>query len=544
MWGDAAVNFNGLVHFATADTEVVDSSGGLGVGAVALTIVAAVILAWMAYLFVNSRRSRGASAEAAPSNLTPHVSDEELENTKLTNVLRAALFGSVLLAVALPWYAFNEPDRQAEAAESIAEFDVEEGSHWFSHDGFACADCHGPDGGGGGAPTTEERSGVDTNWAVPSLNDVFFRYSEEEVRYWITFGRAQTPMPANGLVGGGAMTVQEIDQTIAYIQSIQLSQADAFAKGTPSAERALQAIENGAVVTQSLINRQEADIEDVNAAQGKMDVVGTYPDNIKDLFQAPGTCTVASAALIDSTCEQPGTDTDRDGLTDEAEKALSAMATSSMDTITVIAETITAGEPVTYSFDPNPAYDVRFDPFVAFTNENPATKEPEADLDVADTMLSNLENDVLLLSVTAERSQQFLDGLLPGLAFLEESLASEPWSVDFDAVAEAMSVSVDDARLAVGLFNATCARCHTGGYSAGQAFEQGAGSGAWGPSLVDGRSSVQFPNHLDQIAFVVEGSVNAKGYGVNGIGTGRMPGFGNVLSADQIELIVAYERTL
>jgi len=533
----------GFVHFAVVDTEVVDSSSGLGVGAIALIIVAALILIWMAYLFVNSRRSRGAAAEAAPQNMTPHVSDEELENTKLTKVLRAALFGSVLLAVALPWYAFNEPDRQAEAAESIVEFDVEEGAHWFSHDGFACAGCHGPDGGGGGAPTTEERSGVDTTWSVPSLNDVFFRYNEAEVLYWITFGRAGTPMPANGLEGGGAMTVQEIDQTIAYIQSIQLSQADAFAKSVPGAERALQTMENGAVTTQSLINRQIADIEDVEASQGKMDVVGTYPDDILDMFQTPGLCTAASAALVDSTCEQPGTDADRDGLTDDTEKALSAMATSSMETITVIIETKTPGEPDTYTFGPNPVYDVRFDPFVAFTNES-ATGQPEPDLDVADSMLSNLGNDVLLLSVTAERTEDFLAGLAPGLVFLEESLADEPWSVDFDAVAEAMEVSVEDARLAVGLFNANCARCHTGGYSAGPSFEQGSGSGAWGPSLVDGRSLVQFPDHKDQIAFVIEGSVNAKGYGVNGIGTGRMPGFGNVLSSEQIELIVGYERSL
>ena len=62
-----------------------------------------------------------------------------------------ALFGSALLAIALPWYAFNEPDRQAEAAEAIVELDVEEGEHWFSTDGFGCADCHGAAAGGGAA---------------------------------------------------------------------------------------------------------------------------------------------------------------------------------------------------------------------------------------------------------------------------------------------------------------------------------------------------------------------------------------------------------
>ena len=79
--GSAAMIGFGFVHFAVVDTEVVDSSSGLGVGAIALIIVAALILIWMAYLFVNSRRSRGAAAEAAPQNMTPHVSDEELENS-------------------------------------------------------------------------------------------------------------------------------------------------------------------------------------------------------------------------------------------------------------------------------------------------------------------------------------------------------------------------------------------------------------------------------------------------------------------------------
>ena len=139
---------------------------------------------------------------------------------------------------------------------------------------------------------------------------------------------------------------------------------------------------------------------------------------------------------------------------------------------------------------------------------------------------------------------QFLEGLHQGLDFLTTSLEQRLWEVDSAAVAAEMEVSQADAELAVGLFNGYCARCHTGGYSAGASFTQGPGSGAWGPSLVDGRSRVQFPDIADQIAFVVAGSQNAEQYGVNGIGTGRMPSFGTTLSERQIELIVMYERTL
>lgn len=525
------------------ETEAVDSSGGLGIGAIALLIAVALILGWMGFLFVNSRRSRAASLEAAPPNLSPPASDDELENTKLTKVLRAALFGSALLAIALPWYAFNEPDRQAQAADAIVELNVEEGAHWYGVDGFECSSCHGPAGGGGGATYTEERSGVEVTWAAPALDDVLYRYDRDEVEYWIVFGRANSPMPANGLEGGGAMTEQEVDQTIDFLESIQVPQADAFSRAIPAVDQALARIEGGELATQNLVNRQEGLIQEVLNAKDEVAVVGTFPEDVKDIFQGPGTCTDETASIVGASCDLPGTDTDRDGVSDTAERRLSVIAGVSKDTIRVLtANTGEPGEPTTYTFEMNPRYDVRFDPLNPFTNESP--EGPVADLEEAELLLDHLEEDVLLLSVTSEREDAFLADLEPGLAFLEDAMETQPWTVDFDAVAAAMGESREDAELAVGLYNAYCARCHTGGYSAGPAFEQGAGSGAWGPALWEGRSEIQFPNIDDQIAFIVVGSQNAVGYGVNGVGSGRMPGFGNVLSERQIELIVKYERTM
>ncbi len=536
---------------ATAEeTEVVDSKAGLGVGAWALIIVVAVILLWMAYLYINSRQSRSAAAEAAPPNLSPGASDDELENKRLTAVLRAALFGSALLAISLPWYAFNEPDRQVEAASEILAADVEAGAHYFSREGFQCANCHGPSGGGGGAAFEEPRSKVNTTWTAPSLDDIFFRYADDEVRYWIEYGRAGTPMPAWGLVGGGAMTGQEIDQTMAYIRSIQVDQATAFGRSESAAALALARMANGTVTTQSLINKQTAAIADVNAAPDKIAVVGGYPDEVADLLQGPGTCTDASAALVNATCSSPGQDLDRDGLADAAEVRLTDIATSAMETITVTVENVPPAQPGQpplpnmYVPGPNTAYDLSFDPFAAFTNSNPDTRAPEPDLDAADTLLNLLRNDVLVINVTAERGDDFLAKLRPGLEFLQTALEEQPWMVDTAAAADYMGVSVEDATMAVGLFNAYCARCHTGGYSAGPSFERGAGSGAWGPSLRNGRAVTQFPDMADQVKFVISGSENAKGYGTNGIGTGRMPSFGALLSERQIELIVAYTRGL
>ncbi len=510
------------------------SSGGLGVGAYALMLVVVLLLVWMAYLYLNSRRSKAASQEAAPSNLSPGASDDELENKKLTRVLRAALFGSALMAIVMPWYALNEPGRQEAFAESTVEFDIEEGAHLYSVEGFECAACHGPIGGGGSNEWVEVRSGVDTNWAVPSINDVFYRYDEDEVRHWVVFGRAGTAMPSNGLEGGGSMTVQQVDQIMAYINSIQITQEEAFAKTEGTVSRALTQIEVGEEVTQRFINLQTIRIDEVNAAPEKIAVVGGFPDDIKDLLQGPGTCTDASAELVNTTCAQPGVDTDRDGLTDEAEKGLTAMAASSYEQLTEIVQL--AGE-ITYEFVSKSIYDVQFDPDDAFTNGG-------GDLDEAEDLLSHIEEDVLLLSVTADRQDNFLEGLTSGLAFLEDAMEQRRWEINFAEVAGKMGVSEDDAELAVGLFNGYCARCHTAGYSAGAPFIQASGSGAWGPSLINGRALVQFPDIADQIKFVTDGSENSKSFGINGLATGRMPAFGKILSKEQIELIVMYERSL
>ncbi|KAA3640034.1 MAG: hypothetical protein DWP92_03710, partial [Armatimonadetes bacterium] len=159
-------------------------------------------------------------------------------------------------------------------------------------------------------------------------------------------------------------------------------------------------------------------------------------------------------------------------------------------------------------------------------------------------LLNAVETEVLLLGVTAEREDVFLADLVSGLDFLNAAAGTQLWNVDYDAKAAEMEVTVEEAMQAAGLFNAYCARCHTGGYSAGSAFEQGAGSGAWGPSLLDNRAVIQFPDIQDHIDFIIDGSEDSKKYGINGLGSGRMPAFGEILSLTQIELIAMYERTL
>jgi mono/diheme cytochrome c family protein len=87
-----------------------------------------------------------------------------------------------------------------------------------------------------------------------------------------------------------------------------------------------------------------------------------------------------------------------------------------------------------------------------------------------------------------------------------------------------------------------CARCHTSGWSYDD--PKVTGGGALGPSLVGGATARQFPNEEDMITFISNGSNLGEKYGVQGQGSGRMPGFGKLLTKDQIKAIVEYERSL
>lgn len=97
------------------------------------------------------------------------------------------------------------------------------------------------------------------------------------------------------------------------------------------------------------------------------------------------------------------------------------------------------------------------------------------------------------------------------------------------------------------LFMANCARCHTKGYSYGDPFIPG-GGGAFGPNLTAGVVQRQFPaltgGVQKHVEFVTTGSDFQKQYGTQGIGSGRMPGFGKLLTKEQIDEIVIYERGL
>jgi mono/diheme cytochrome c family protein len=92
------------------------------------------------------------------------------------------------------------------------------------------------------------------------------------------------------------------------------------------------------------------------------------------------------------------------------------------------------------------------------------------------------------------------------------------------------------------VFDGMCARCHTEGFSYGEAGIPG--GGAFGPSLAGGSTLRQFPDPATQVEWVEKTAELGKQYGVRGVSKGVMPHFGDMLTAEQIQAVVNYERTL
>jgi mono/diheme cytochrome c family protein len=122
---------------------------------------------------------------------------------------------------------------------------------------------------------------------------------------------------------------------------------------------------------------------------------------------------------------------------------------------------------------------------------------------------------------------------------------------DAEAALASVKKSVVDAKATLELsegallFNQNCARCHTSGYSYGE--PKAPAGGHYGPSLRAGSLAQQFPEKKDQIAFIANGVPDAAAYGKGGVNHwsgGGMPYFANILTPEQIEKIVDYERSL
>jgi mono/diheme cytochrome c family protein len=355
----------------------------LNTTSIAWVIFAVIVIGWIAYYILNNasaRRELGSEVEMAP-NRKPYYDDEVLEGPRLERmqVLGVLLLG--LIVIGLPLYWVLEPGRQVGAADRKHEEFLGWGRDLFqptAKGGFNCSGCHGGMNAIGGVapyavtdPNTGEVKAV--TWYAPALNTVFYRFSKEEVRFILNYGRPFSPMSAWGRIGGGPMTEQNLETLLVYLESIQVK---------------------------------------------------------------PEGCLGNESFVKDS------------------------------------------------------------DPYVCEGAQPPAA--------------------------TKEEIQKGVDSYLK----------KHPGASEGEAL----------FNLDVGSGAYSCARCHTGGWSYGDPGVTGQGGMGW--NLTGGSVSAHFPSEADMITFIKNGSVLGKKYGMQGQGSGRMPGFGRLLTDEQIKAIVEYVRSL
>jgi mono/diheme cytochrome c family protein len=207
------------------------------------------LIAFVAFVAANVRQGRpeiDSEIELAPNRQEP-VSDEEIEGPRLARALSSAWLLLIVIAVGLPLYWLNEPSRQEGEVAMYDQTFINRGAALFAptaEGGYNCAGCHGDKGVGGITPqfTLNDAAGkfkAGVYWFAPALNTVLLRFSKDEVKDILTYGRPGTPMPAWGTAGGGPMTDQQLDDLLAYLQSIQITSKDAQKEVEVSLRKAL-----------------------------------------------------------------------------------------------------------------------------------------------------------------------------------------------------------------------------------------------------------------------------------------------------------------
>ncbi len=437
--------------------QLIAASAQRQIGYVIAGIVLLAMVIYWIFNWLDGRHETGAEVELA-ANRNINMTDEEMETKRLDLSLTGGLLTLTVIAIALPLYWLGEPGRHEGLIEFTDDQFVRQGEELFAEN---CAQCHGSANGEGGVAADfaiVDGNGVyvdQVQWGAPSLAAVLDRFSYDEVKYILNYGRSNSPMPAWGAPGGGPMTDQQIDKVIAYLAHEQQSSED-IAKGV------LDGLDGAALA------KAQADNPDMYARQLELaDMVAVASDNLSRL-DADSADAAALQAEIDTMLEEHGS---------------------------IIDELAALGA------------DIR----------------------------------------TAADSDQIVMG---------ELLFNNPASA--------------------GAYG--CARCHSAGWSySANDFPTNPlippivnGSGGFAPGLVG--VSDQFEDAADQASFITQGSKNGQAYGAfgQGDGGGQMPGFGacwaednailpriqsdrieghcegrsGILTTEQIEAIVAYERSL
>jgi mono/diheme cytochrome c family protein len=461
-----------------------------------LNLVAlAALIGYLLWAVLSPKRVREEEHPAA--NVTPFFKDEDLEGRRLERVQGWALIFAAVIAVALPLYWLREPTRQDQTDTYFNKNSVSRGQVLYAgpaSEGYnaavskQCANCHGNEGEGGVAPF--RINGEPVNWKAPALNTEALRFTEE-------------PACADPSIRQPT-TVCEISDIITYGRPGTPMQGWGVAGGGPLNDQGVADLV--AYIKSFQLTPEEAKQQATDAL-----TVATDPDP-----DAGATCPAyASCAAIELNNAQSALD--------QAEELLASERRNVREVLEL----------------PNAA-------------DAELTTRCQALADQVKDNPTNVPADVKEQATACGEYREAAEAA----ADAEAALA---WSQDWLERRGDLS----DGQV---LFEMYCARCHTDGWSVfdpaapeddpdvidnvgilGLPGGGGGQGGGIGFNLRDGDTIRRFGTDEEggwqaQVDFVSEGSNPNQEYGYRGIGSGRMPGFGQMLTPEQIGAIVSYER--
>jgi mono/diheme cytochrome c family protein len=191
---------------------------------IAVLVVAATLglLVVLLLLYGRPRRSR---QEGLPVNYSKGDPDSILEGSRLVRVQIWGVASAILITGFLAVYFVREPFREAEYGRKFLDASIHRGELEYKpntaegEQGANCAQCHGPGGEGGFAAT-------DPTWPAPPLNNVFARYTRDEITRIVRQGRPGTPMPSWGIEYGGPLNEQKIEDIVNFVETFQVDDGE------------------------------------------------------------------------------------------------------------------------------------------------------------------------------------------------------------------------------------------------------------------------------------------------------------------------------
>lgn len=193
--------------------------------------------------------------EPVPPALRPGDTDDVLETSRLTSIIKWGAGTFVFMAVVMAVYWLAEPSRMVSKEDVLLQQSIDRGAYYFALAAdpetgeppprgtgrpaglpYECARCHGVNAEGGENTFIDPNSGQQRTVPVPELKGVFARYelpppgyrdARDYVRAVIEMGRTDgvlgvaADMPNWGNRFGGPLTDQTINDILNYLESIQ-----------------------------------------------------------------------------------------------------------------------------------------------------------------------------------------------------------------------------------------------------------------------------------------------------------------------------------